>query len=58
MTGLSRVESAGFRELLAEADVETLLSLDFEGVSLSPEEVEEADEVVALFDRRPARKAA
>ena len=30
MTGLSRVESAGFRELLAEADVETLLSLDFE----------------------------
>jgi hypothetical protein len=58
MTGLSRVEAAGFRERLAEADVETLLSLDFEGVSLSPEEVEEADEVVALFDRVPARKAA
>jgi hypothetical protein len=58
MTGLSRVEAAGFRERLAEADVETLLSLDFEGVSLSPEEVEEADEVVALFDRVAARKAA
>jgi len=58
MTGLSRVEAAGFRERLAEADVETLLTLDFEGVSLSPEEVEEADEVVALFDRVAARKAA
>ena len=58
MTGLSRTEAAGFRERLAEADVETLMSLDFEGVSLSPEEVEEADEVVALFDRVPARKAA
>ena len=58
MTGLSRVEAAGFRERLAEADVETLLSLDFEGVSLSPEEVEEADEVVALFDRVSTRKAA